>query len=38
MGIVIITAIVLIGFVLFDLAAMRWGSDSREHFPPEHHQ
>jgi hypothetical protein len=33
----IIIAIVLIGFVAFDLAAMRWGVDSREQFPPEHH-
>ena len=32
----IIIAIVLIGFVAFDLAAMRWGADSREQFPPEH--
>lgn len=34
----IIIAIVLIGFIAFDLAAMRWGTDSREQFPPEHHQ
>ena len=38
MSVLIIIAIVLIGFVLFDLVAMRWGADSRDHFPPEHHQ
>jgi hypothetical protein len=37
MGILIVIAIVLIVFVAFDLAAMRWGADSREYFPQEHH-
>ena len=37
MGILIVIAIVLIAFVAFDLAAMRWGADSREYFPREHH-
>jgi hypothetical protein len=37
MGILIVIAIVLIAFVAFDLAAMRWGVDTREHFPHEHH-
>jgi hypothetical protein len=44
MSVLIIIAIVAFGFVVFDLAAMRWGADSREHlppdrrhFPPEHH-
>ena len=32
----IIIAIVLIGFVAFDLAAMRWGADTREDFQREH--
>jgi hypothetical protein len=37
MGILIVIAIVLIAFVAFDLAAMRWGVDTREHFPQDHH-
>jgi hypothetical protein len=35
--VLIIIAIVLIGFVAFDVAAMRWGADTREDFPHEHH-
>ena len=44
MGVLIIIAIVFIGLIVLDLAAMRWGVDSREdrpreqgYFPPEHH-
>jgi hypothetical protein len=37
MGILIVIAIVFIAFVAFDLVAMRWGVDTREHFPQEHH-
>ena len=42
MSVLIIIAIVLIGLVAFDLAAMEWGVDSREDLPrgrfPEHHE
>jgi hypothetical protein len=37
MGFLIVIAIMLIAFVAFDLAAARWGVDTREHFPQEHH-
>jgi hypothetical protein len=34
---IFIVAIIFIGLVAFDLAAMRWGADSRDQLPPEHH-
>jgi nitrogen fixation-related uncharacterized protein len=37
MGILIVIAIVFIALVALDLAAMRWGVDTREYFPQEQH-
>ena len=35
MAIVILIAIAFIAFVAFDLAAMRWGADTRDDLPRE---